>query len=118
MKTLNRRLVAVMNGKKLIVTVLGVTVSGFGIWKNGPPPVDFVPIQEVWHGNGAVAVWFTTLSEFQGRSEADSPAPAPPRAEADESMDIGMIDPSLDDLHLEGWALDARFDYGADSSLS
>ncbi len=63
-------------------------------------------------------MWFATLSEFQGRSEADSPAPAPPRAEADESMDIGTINPSLDDLDLEGWTLHPRFDYGADSSLS
>ena len=41
------------------------TVNGFAIWKNGPPPIDFVPIQVSWHGLGAVPVWFARLSEVQ-----------------------------------------------------
>ena len=52
--------------------VCPLTVSGFGIWKNGPPPIDFVPIQEVWHGNGAVSVWFASLSEFQSAVDDDN----------------------------------------------
>ena len=42
-----------------------MTVRGFGIWKNGPPPIDTVPIQESWIGLGAVPIWFIPLSEFK-----------------------------------------------------
>ena len=41
------------------------TVKGFAIWKNGPPPIDFVPVQVSWQGLGAVPVWFAKLSEVQ-----------------------------------------------------
>jgi hypothetical protein len=42
-----------------------MTVSGLAIWKNGPPPIDSVPVQENWHGLGAVPVWFVKVSEFE-----------------------------------------------------
>jgi hypothetical protein len=42
-----------------------MTVSGLAIWKNGPPPIDPVPVQENWHGLGAVPVWFVRVSEFE-----------------------------------------------------
>jgi hypothetical protein len=42
-----------------------MTVRGFAVWKNGPPPIDFVPIQESWIGLGAVPMWFVKLSEFR-----------------------------------------------------
>jgi len=41
------------------------TVKGFAIWKNGPPPIDFVPTQVSWQGLGAVPVWFAKLSEVR-----------------------------------------------------
>jgi hypothetical protein len=42
-----------------------LTTHGLSIWKNGPPPVDEAPIQNVVIGNGAVHVWFVRWSEFQ-----------------------------------------------------
>jgi hypothetical protein len=42
-----------------------LTVRGFEIWKNGPPPVDFGPIQTKSHGLGAVPIWFVKWSELQ-----------------------------------------------------
>ena len=41
------------------------TVGGFAIWKNGPPPLDFLPLEAHEHGLGAVPVWFVRLSEIQ-----------------------------------------------------
>ena len=41
------------------------TVSGFAIWKNGPPPLDVIPLEAHEHGLGAVPVWFVRLSEIQ-----------------------------------------------------
>lgn len=35
-----------------------MTVEGFEIWKNGPPPMDVAPIHTMSHGTGAVPVWF------------------------------------------------------------
>jgi hypothetical protein len=55
-----------------------MTVSGLAIWKNGPPPIDFVPIQENWHGSGAVPVWFVKVTEFEA-------------AAADGNLTIGEI---------------------------
>ena len=49
-----------------------LTVSGFAIWKNGPPPIDFVPVQASWHGLGAVPVWFARLSEVQAAVADDN----------------------------------------------
>jgi hypothetical protein len=41
-----------------------LTVSGFDIWKNGPPPIDSIPLQESDKGD-AVPVWFVKLAEFR-----------------------------------------------------
>lgn len=35
-----------------------MTIEGFEIWKNGPPPIDEAPIHTMSHGTGAVPVWF------------------------------------------------------------
>lgn len=42
-----------------------LTVEGFAIWKNGPPPVDFVPILSQLHGLGSVPVWLVRFSELE-----------------------------------------------------
>ena len=42
-----------------------LTVRGFEIWKNGPPPVDFAPIQTELRGLGAVPIWFARWNELQ-----------------------------------------------------
>jgi hypothetical protein len=45
-----------------------LTVRGFEIWKNGPPPLsaDLGPIQTESRGLGAVPIWFVMWSELQG----------------------------------------------------
>lgn len=43
-----------------------LTVEGFDVWKNGPPPVDMAPIQSKLTGLGAVPVWFVSWPELQG----------------------------------------------------
>jgi hypothetical protein len=42
-----------------------LTVSGFSIWKNGPPPLDEAPIQNILQGAGSVHIWFVHWSELQ-----------------------------------------------------
>jgi hypothetical protein len=42
-----------------------LTVKGFALWKNGPPPTDPVPIQAYYSGLGAVPVWFVSWTELQ-----------------------------------------------------
>jgi hypothetical protein len=42
-----------------------LTVTGFSIWKNGPPPVDPAPIQNILEGTGAVHIWFVRWNELQ-----------------------------------------------------
>ena len=42
-----------------------LTVNGFAIWKNGPPPTDLVPIQSYYSGLGSVPVWFVRWTELQ-----------------------------------------------------
>ena len=42
-----------------------LTIEGFEIWRNGPPPVDFAPMQAKFNGLGAVPVWFVSWSELQ-----------------------------------------------------
>ncbi len=44
-----------------------LTVAGFEIWENGPPPLssDMAPIFSNLHGLGAVPVWFVSWRELQ-----------------------------------------------------
>lgn len=51
--------------------VCPLTVEGFALWKNGPPPIDFVPIFSQFHGSGSVPVWFVQWPELLG-AVADS----------------------------------------------
>lgn len=41
-----------------------LTVEGFDVWQNGPPPVDSAPIQSETRGLGAVPIWFVSWSEL------------------------------------------------------
>lgn len=41
-----------------------LAVEGFVLWKNGPPPIDFVPIFSQFHGTGNVPVWFVSWPEL------------------------------------------------------
>jgi hypothetical protein len=41
-----------------------LTVEGFDIWQNGPPPVDTAPFQSETRGLGAVPIWFVNWSEL------------------------------------------------------
>jgi hypothetical protein len=43
----------------------GLTVEGFEVWKNGPPPADMAPIQSKLTGLGAVPVWFVSWPELE-----------------------------------------------------
>ena len=42
-----------------------LTVEGFAVFKNAPPPVDLAPIQVNMHGLGAVPIWFVSWAELQ-----------------------------------------------------
>ncbi len=46
-----------------------LTVAGFEIWKNGPPPVDTAPLVTESYGLGAVPVWFVSWPELQEQIE-------------------------------------------------
>jgi hypothetical protein len=47
-----------------------LTVRSFFIWKNGPFPIDSVPLQESDSGN-AVPVWFVKVADFQAAAADD-----------------------------------------------
>lgn len=42
-----------------------LTVEGHVVWKNGPPPEDFAPIQQVLRGAGPVPVWLVAWPELE-----------------------------------------------------
>jgi hypothetical protein len=42
-----------------------LTVEGFAVFKNAPPPVELAPIQVNMHGLGAVPIWFVSWAELQ-----------------------------------------------------
>jgi hypothetical protein len=42
-----------------------LSVHGFAIYKNGPYPIDAVPVYALLMGNGAVPIWFVRWSELQ-----------------------------------------------------
>jgi hypothetical protein len=42
-----------------------LTVNGFGIFKNGPPPIDPAPIQTYYSGLGNAPVWFVLWADLQ-----------------------------------------------------
>ncbi len=42
----------------------GLTVEGFELWRNAPPPVDFAPMFARYSGTGQVPVWFVSWAEF------------------------------------------------------
>jgi hypothetical protein len=42
-----------------------LTVAGFAIWKNGPAPIDPVPVFAHYTGLGAVPVWFVSWADLQ-----------------------------------------------------
>jgi hypothetical protein len=43
----------------------GLTVHGFAIYKNGPFPIDPVPVYALLMGNGAVPIWFVRWSDLE-----------------------------------------------------
>ncbi len=42
-----------------------LTVAGFEIWENGPPPIDPAPLFSNLHGLGHVPVWFVSWPALQ-----------------------------------------------------
>lgn len=42
-----------------------LTVEGFVVWKNGPPPQDFAPMQQVLREAGPVPVWLVSWPELE-----------------------------------------------------
>jgi len=42
-----------------------LTVAGFAIWKNGPAPIDPVPVFAHYSGLGAVPIWFVSWADLQ-----------------------------------------------------
>jgi hypothetical protein len=42
-----------------------LTVEGHVVWKNGPPPQDFAPIQQNLRGAGPVPVWLVAWPELE-----------------------------------------------------
>lgn len=43
----------------------GLTIDGWEVWRNGPPPVDFTPMLAQFYGLGAVPVWFVSWEELE-----------------------------------------------------
>jgi hypothetical protein len=42
-----------------------LTIDGWDLWRNGPPPTDFIPMLAHFYGLGAVPVWFVSWQELQ-----------------------------------------------------
>ena len=47
-----------LDGFDLRAFTCPLTVHGFAIYKNGPPPVDRVPVYALFMGDGLVPIWF------------------------------------------------------------
>jgi hypothetical protein len=48
-----------------------LTVDGFEIWRNGPPPLDPAPMAIQFRGLGAVPVWFVSWEDLQAAAADD-----------------------------------------------
>jgi hypothetical protein len=50
----------------------GLTIDGFEIWRNGPPPIDFAPMMAEFRGLGSVPIWFVSWPELQAAVADDT----------------------------------------------
>lgn len=94
----------------------GLTIDGFEIWRNGPPPIDPAPMMAVFRGLGSVPVWFVSWPALQ-------------TAVADDVLTIGELQamPSLligsattfhETLHPTGGAVNPKLLINAQGTLT
>ncbi len=93
-----------------------LTVEGFEVWKNGPPPVDQSPIHVKLRGTGSVAVWFVSVSDLEsgmvdGVLTLDEIAALP-------SLQTGTATSYHETLHPEGAPPRAMIEISAKGVLS
>lgn len=93
-----------------------LTIDGFEIWRNGPPPIDPAPMMAVFRGLGSVPVWFVSWPALQA-------------AVADDVLTIGDLQamPSLmigsattfhETLHPTGGAVNPKLLINAQGTLT
>lgn len=83
-----------------------LTIDGFEIWRNGPPPVDSAPMMAVFRGLGSVPIWFVSWEELQAAIADD--VLTMPELEAIPSLIKGSATDFHETLHPTGGAVNPK----------
>ena len=93
-----------------------LTIDGFEIWRNGPPPIDPAPMMAVLRGMGAVPIWFVSWEELQVAIADD--VLTMPELEAIPSLIKGSATDFHETLHPTGGAVNPKILINASGTLA
>jgi hypothetical protein len=93
-----------------------LTIDGFEIWRNGPPPIDFAPMMAMFRGTGDVPIWFVSWPELQAAAADDVLTIT--ELMAMDSLIVGTADKFHETLHPTGGAINPRIVITAGGILS
>ncbi len=93
-----------------------LTIDGFEIWRNGPPPIDFAPMMAVFRGTGSVPIWFVSWPELQAAVADDDLTLM--ELMAMDSLIIGSADHFHETLHPTDGAVNPRIVISAKGTLA
>jgi hypothetical protein len=93
-----------------------LTIDGFAIFRNGPPPIDLAPMMVMLKGTGAVPIWFVSWPELQAAAADDELTII--ELMAMDSLIVGTADTFHETLHPTGGAVNPRIVITARGTLS
>lgn len=94
----------------------GLTIDGFEIWRNGPPPIDPAPMMAEFNGLGAVPIWFVSWPELQAAVADDTLTMT--ELSAMDSLIVGSATNFHETLHPTGGAKNPKLIMTASGTLS
>ena len=92
-----------------------LTIDGFEIWRNGPPPIDPAPMMAVFRGLGSVPVWFVSWQEMQSAIADDTITMT--ELNAMQSLMRGAANEFHETLHPTGGAVNPKILINAHGTL-
>lgn len=92
-----------------------LTIDGFEVWRNGPPPIDQAPMMAVLRGMGAVPIWFVSWEELQAEIADD--ALTITELSAMKSLIVGTATDFHETLHPTGGAVNPKILINARGTL-
>lgn len=93
-----------------------LTIDGFEIWRNGPPPIDFAPMMAVFRGTGSVPIWFVSWPQLQAAVADDNLTLT--ELMAMDSLIVGSANQFHETLHPTDGAVNPRLVITARGTLS